>query len=146
LRLVLNRVRQERPFRIDALAVLPEHLHAVWTLPPNDYDYAGRWRLIKSRFTHALAKADVRLSRNAKGEYDVWQRRFWEHTIRDEVDLRRHVDYVHFNPVRHGWVQQVKEWPYSTFHRFVLQGIYPIDWAGDAEGDGVYGECVPGFR
>lgn len=141
LRQVVNRARQERPFRIEAWVVLPEHLHAVWTLPLGDDDYAARWRLIKSRFTHALTKAGLALSRNGKGEYDLWQRRYWEHTIRDEGDLRRHVDYVHFNPVKHGWVKQVKDWPYSTFHRFVRQGIYPMDWAGvEVEGDGAYGE------
>lgn len=141
LRQAVNGVWQERPFRIKAWVVLPEHLHAVWTLPPGDDDYAGRWRLIKSRFTRALVRAGLGLSRNGKGEYDLWQRRYWEHTIRDAGDLRRHVDYLHFNPVKHGWVTRVKEWPYSTFHRFVRQGLYPLEWAGgDVEGEGDYGE------
>jgi putative transposase len=121
--------------------VLPEHLHAVWTLPPDDSDYAGRWRLIKSRFMHKLMKAGLGLSRNGKGEYNLWQRRYWEHRIRDEEDFKRHVEYIHFNPVKHGWVKQVQDWPYSTFHRFVRNGIYPLDWAGYLlEFDGDYGE------
>jgi putative transposase len=141
LRSVVKWVRQERPFCIDAFVVLPEHLHAVWTLPPDDSDYAGRWRLIKSRFTHALVKAGFGLSRNGKGEYDLWQRRYWEHTIRDEADFRRHIEYIHFNPVKHGWVTQVRDWPYSTFHRFVSQGVYALDWAGSGlDADGDYGE------
>jgi putative transposase len=121
---------------------LPDHLHAVWTLPPGDDDYAGRWRSVKSRFTRSLIKVGVALTRNAKGEYDLWQRRYWEHTIRDEADMTRHVDYIHFNPVKHGWANCVQEWPHSTFHRFVQRGLRPQDWAG---GDGVtdvgmYGE------
>ncbi len=141
LRSVVRRVRQDRPFHIDAFVVMPEHLHAVWTLPSGDSDYAGRWRLIKSRFTHALVKAGIGLSKNSKGEYDLWQRRFWEHTIRGPEDFRRHLEYIHFNPVKHGWAKRVRDWPYSTFHRFVRQGVYPLDWAGvglDTEGE--YGE------
>jgi len=141
LRSAVRTVRRERPFRIDAFVVLPDHLHAVWSLPSDDCDYAGRWRLIKSRFTHALLKAGLRLSRNGKGEHDLWQRRFWEHTIRDAEDFRRHVEYIHFNPVKHGWVPRVRDWPYSTFHRLVRQGICPLDWAGGGlENDGDYGE------
>jgi putative transposase len=140
LRWAVNTVRKEQPFRIEAFVVLPEHLHAVLTLPPDDSDYSGRWRLIKSRFSHTLAKAGVGLARNAKGEYDLWQRRYWEHTIRDEGDLQRHVDYIHFNPVKHGWVKHVKDWPHSTFHGFVRQGLCPLDWGGAVERDGEYGE------
>jgi putative transposase len=142
LRAAMARTLRERPFAIDAMVVLPDHLHAVWTLPPSDADYAGRWRLMKSCFTRALAKMGVELSRNAKGEYDLWQRRYWEHTIRDDADLARHVDYIHFNPVKHGLVKRVVDWPYSSFHRFVRQGMCTPDWAGadkksDNEG---YGE------
>ena len=141
LRVVIRDVMRERPYRIDAMVVMPDHLHAVWTLPPGDTDYAGRWRLIKSRFTLALVRAGVKLSRNKKGEYDLWQRRYWEHTMRDERDFERHVDYIHYNPVKHGWVTQVRDWPYSTFHRYVRQGIYPIDCAGVVnEQDGDFGE------
>ena len=124
---VIRSVKRERPFHIEAMVVLPEHLHAVWRLPPEDHDYAGRWRLIKARFTRALAKAGVVMSRNEKGEYDLWQRRYWEHTIRDEADLR-HGLYA-FQP-RQAWVKCVHQWPHSTFHRYVRSGIYPRDWAG----------------
>ncbi|MHB1351419.1 MAG: REP-associated tyrosine transposase [Desulfobulbaceae bacterium] len=142
LRSVVMAAHAEHPFTMDAMVVLPEHLHAVWTLPSGDADYAGRWRLIKSRFTRALVKAGVQLSPNARGEYNLWQRRYWEHTIRDETDLARHVEYIHFNPVKHGLVRQVRDWPHSTFHRYVRQGLCPADWAGaDVENeDAQYGE------
>ena len=135
LRKAFRGVLKERPFRIDAMVVLPDHLHVVWTLPPGDADYAGRWRMIKSRFTHAVAKAGIDLSHNAKGEFNLWQRRYWEHTVRDEKDFERHIDYIHYNPVKHGWVNQVHEWPHSTFHRYVRMGIYPKDWAGVKNAD-----------
>jgi putative transposase len=109
---------------------LPEHIHAIWTLPLDDDNYAGRWRLIKSRFSHQVAKAD-NLTHNAKGEYQIWQRRFWEHTIRDDNDFSRHFDYIHYNPVKHGYATQVRNWQYSTFHRYVEQGIYSADWGND---------------
>jgi putative transposase len=137
LRMAFRTTRREQPFVIEAMVVLPDHIHAVWTLPPRDDDYAGRWKSIKSRFTHALVKAGVGLMRNAKGEYNLWQRRYWEHTIQDDTDLSRHVDYIHYNPVKHGWVKRVHEWPYSTFHRFVKRGLCPLDWAGgDVEKEG----------
>ena len=141
LRSALRQVKRELPFHIDAMVVMPEHLHAVWTLPPGDDDYAGRWRLIKSRFTRALIRTGVGLRRNEKGVYDLWQRRYWEHTVRDETDLERHVDYIHYNPVKHGHVKRVCDWPYSTFHRYVKAGVYPLDWAGVAdEQEGAFGE------
>jgi putative transposase len=130
LRAAFRTVKQAHPFRIDALVILPEHLHAIWTLPPEDDDYSGRWRAIKAMFARSLAANGHRMERNSKGEYDLWQRRFWEHTIRDDEDLRRHVEYVHFNPVKHGYVTRIREWPYSTFHHYVRLGVYPIDWAG----------------
>ncbi len=104
-------------------------MHAVWTLPPGDADYSSRWRLLKSRFTHQLAK-HVQIARNKKGEYALWQRRFWEHTLRNAADFSRHIDYVHYNPVKHGYVNKVADWPYSSFHRFVAKNIYPLDWGG----------------
>jgi putative transposase len=141
LRMAFRETRRKEPFVTDAMVVLPDHLHAVWTLPPEDDDYAGRWRSIKSRFTHTLVNSGVRLTRNPKGEYDLWQRRYWEHTIRDEADLVRHLDYVHFNPVKHGLVERVADWPYSSFHRFVRQGLCAPDWAGGVTSDnGSYGE------
>lgn len=135
LRTAFRAVKRSQPFRIDAMVILPEHLHAVWTLPPEDNDYSGRWRAIKAQFTRTLAPSGHRMARNPKGEYDLWQRRFWEHTIRDDEDLRRHVEYIHFNPVKHGHVARVGDWPYSTFHRYVRLGVCLPDWAGEAEDD-----------
>jgi putative transposase len=136
-------VRSERPFSIDAIVVLPDHLHAIWTLPEGDADYSGRWRAIKACFTRQLRVAGVELARDERGEYRLWQRRFWEHTIRDERDFRAHMDYVHINPVKHGFVERVRDWPWSTFHRYVKAGMLPEDWAGDgedAEGSESFGE------
>jgi putative transposase len=125
LRAAMWRTLRQRPFVIDAMVVLPDHIHTVWTLPSCDVDYAGRWRLLKSCFTQALTKAGAGLLRNARGECDLWQRRYWEHTIRGVADLARHVDYIHFNPVKHRLVERVGDWPYSTFHRYVRGGLYP---------------------
>jgi len=142
LREALRRTLQQRPFVIDAMVVLPDHIHTVWTLPSDDADYPGRWRLLKSCFTQSLTRAGIELSCNPRGEYDLWQQRYWEHTIRDERDLARHVDYVHINPVKHDLVERVVDWPYSTFHWFVRQGLYSLDWAGSnaVSDDGCYGE------
>jgi len=135
LRETVRRVRTRYPFRINAWVVLPNHLHCVWTLPPDDADFSTRWRLIKSGFSRALPRTE-RLSdvRKAAGERGIWQRHYWEHLIRDEADYQRHVDYVHVNPVKHVLVKRVSDWPYSTFHHYVRQGIYPADWCGDASG------------
>jgi len=129
-----HRVVQERhPFVIEAMVVLPDHLHAIWTLPVGDADYALRWRLIKTTFSRSVPAGERRsISRKEKGERGIWQRRFWEHTIRDELDYQRHVDYIHFNPVKHGWVTAVRDWPYSSFHRYAKLGMLPDDWAGVA--------------
>lgn len=122
--------RRDLPFRIDAMVVLPDHLHTVWTLPQGDSDFPTRWRLIKSRFSLALPRGErIRPSRAVKSERGIWQRRYWEHLIRDDTDFRIHVDYCHFNPVKHQLVAQVGDWPYSTFHRYVQAGIYPPEWA-----------------
>ncbi|WAJ69158.1 REP-associated tyrosine transposase [Catenovulum adriaticum] len=124
-------VKQRKPFRIDAWVVLPNHLHAVWTLPKNDTDYSGRWREIKKRFRHNLAKAQVLPGANAQLiNRPIWQKRFWEHTIRNQADFNHHIDYVHINPLKHGLVKQVKDWPYSSFHRAVLLGDYLVNWCG----------------
>ena len=112
----LRYTRQRAPFDIIALCVLPEHLHLIMQLPPDNSDFSHRVRLLKSHFSRALADR-FGLKKNERGEYAVWQRRFWEHTVRDAADLQRCVDYVHFNPVKHGLVQAVKDWPYSSFHR-----------------------------
>ena len=143
LRESVRKVLRDKPFQIDAWVVLPEHLHAVLTLPPGDDDYSGRWKLIKGRFSHALAKAGIPIEKNLRGEYNLWQGRFWEHTIRDENDFARYVDYIHYNPVKHGLVNRVEDWPYSTFHRYVKAGMYPADWAhGPTGGNGDYGEST----
>lgn len=134
LRNTVRRVRDRHPFHIDAWAVLPEHLHCVMTLPPGDSDFSLRWRLIKSGFSRALPKIEQRSEvRKAAGERGIWQRHFWEHLIRDDADYRRHMDYVHVNPLKHGHVRRVQDWPYSTFHQYVAAGIYPADWCGNVD-------------
>jgi putative transposase len=135
-------IRLRRPFRIDAIVLLPDHLHTIWTLPPNDHDYATRWQLIKRRFTKTYLSAGReegcrRHSQVSKGEHSVWQRRYFEHTCRDEADLKRCADYVHVNPLKHGLVTRVRDWPWSSFHRYVRLGEYEPDWgsAGVWHGD-----------
>jgi putative transposase len=142
LRAAFRETRCGHPFVTDAIVVLPDHLHAIWTLPDGDADFASRWRLIKAWFSrHVVASEEVSRSRTIRGERGIWQRRFWEHTIRDERDYERHVDYIHFNPVKHGHVARVSDWPYSSFHRFVGRGIYPVHWAGDvSDTTSSYGE------
>ena len=131
---------QERSFSIDAVVVLPDHLHIVVTLPADDADYPGRWKRCKGLFSRLVAKRSGGLI-NRRGEYALWQRRYWEHTIRDELDFERHVNYIHYNPVKHGLVPRVADWPFSSFHRYVARGILPGDWAGDAgELSGRFGE------
>jgi putative transposase len=125
--------RRERPFTVEAIVILPDHLHAILTLPPGDSDFSGRWRRIKAYFTHRLVAAGVRIKRHRNGEYALWQRRFWEHTIRNEIDFERHVNYVHFNPVKHKLASRVRDWPYSSFHVHVRRGLKAADWAGDVE-------------
>jgi len=131
LRAAFLQARSARPFQVDAIVVLPEHLHCIWTLPPDNADFSTRWRRIKGIFSKSI-EPDERLSarRKLKQERGVWQRRFWEHVIRDERDLETHADYIHYNPVKHGHVQRVADWPHSSFHRFVKAGIYAPDWAG----------------
>ena len=114
--------------------VLPDHLHMIWTLPVGDDDFATRWRLIKSAFARALPTGErISASQAAKSERGVWQRRYWEHTLRDDDDFARHLDYIHFNPVKHGHVVRVQAWPYSSFHRWVRLGVYTEDRAGSAD-------------
>jgi REP-associated tyrosine transposase len=114
LRQAFRDVQLARPFQTDAIVILPDHLHTIWRLPEDDADYAGRWRAIKSRFTRAVVRQGIAVTRNAKGEYDLWQRRYWEHILRDELDAQRHVDYIHYNPVKHGLVTRVADWPYLS--------------------------------
>jgi putative transposase len=134
--------QRRNPFETIAICVLPDHLHAIWALPPNDSDFSLRWSLIKSGFSRGLAVDMPRTqSKIARRERGIWQRRYWEHAIRDDGDLERHVDYIHFNPVKHGYVPKVVDWPHSTFHRYVAKGFLPADWGGDV-GDikGEFGE------
>src|SRR3954451_1799626 len=142
LRTAFRETRRNHPFTIEAMVVLPDHLHAIWTLPTDDANFATRWRLIKSAFSRSLdIKEKISTSRAAKGERGIWQRRYWEHTIRDETDFERHVDYIHINPVKHGLVKRVRDWPHSSFHRYVRLGVLPQDWGGDLrELDGKFGE------
>jgi len=132
LRRAVRSVRAERPFTIDAIVILPDHLHCIWTLPRNDADYSMRWREIKSRFSRQVPSGECRTTgRINKKERGIWQRRFWEHTLRDLADVERHVDYIHYNPVKHGHVRHVSDWPFSSFHRLVEEKEYPLNWAGD---------------
>jgi putative transposase len=134
LRKTVKRVKELHPFHIDAWVVLPEHMHAVWTLPPDDSNYSQRWRLIRSLFSRSLPLQESRsLVRVQRGERGIWQRRFWEHQIRNDNDFARHVDYVHINPVKHGLVAQAADWPYSSIHRYIRQGMYAPDWAASPD-------------
>jgi putative transposase len=131
LRAAFREARQERPFTIDAIVILPDHLHVIFTLSAKDADFSGRWRRIKGHFSSQMIAAGVMVARHANGDLALWQRRFWERTIRDEGDFARHVDHIHFNPVKHKLVSRVQDWPYSSFHQYVRQGILPLDWGGD---------------
>ena len=124
-----------RPFAMPACVVLPDHLHCLWVLPEGDADIATRWRHIKTSFSRAVPTGERRtLRRTAKAEHGVWQRRYREHLIRDETDLQAHVDYIHINPVKHGHAARSADWPHSSFHRYVRDGILPVDWACEPEG------------
>jgi putative transposase len=131
LREAFRVTRRAHPFTVDAIVILPDHLHAIMALPQNDADFSTRWALIKRRFTESVSKAGSVVARYRNGEHALWQRRFWEHTIRDDRDFERHADYVHYNPVKHGLVSRVSGWPYSSFHRYVRNGLLPEDWGGD---------------
>lgn len=123
-------------FTIDAFVLLPEHLHCIWTLPENDNDFSNRWRLVKLYFSRRCKKEfnlPVSASRQQKKEQGIWQRRFWEHQIRNDRDFSEHVDYIHYNPVKHGLVSAVKDWKYSTFHRYVAKRVCPVNWGGIKE-------------
>lgn len=138
LRQAIKNCQQSLPFHIDALVMLPNHIHAIWTLPPNDSDYSKRWGIVKKYFTSqwlALGGEETAISAS-KLRYrrrGIWQRRFWEHTLRDEQDYSDHFDYLHYNPVKHGLVDRVSKWPYSSFHYWVKQGFYPKNWGSSNE-------------
>ncbi|NOX08987.1 MAG: transposase [Gammaproteobacteria bacterium] len=145
-RSVVRDVKQRYPFAIDACVILPDHIHFIWTMPDGDVNYSRRIGLIKAACSRAfiacgLDMPAVNFSRKSRNEHAVWQRRFWEHRIRDERDYRHCMDYLHYNPVKHGLVCSVNEWPYSSFHRWVKAGVYSMDWGAnvDIESEG-FGE------
>lgn len=142
LRRIYKSVQERQPFETIAICVLPDHLHAIWSLPPDDADFPLRWSLIKSGFTRGLpGEAPRTASKVARRERGLWQRRYWEHAIRDDADLAQHVDYIHFNPVKHGLVSRACDWPHSSFHRYVAQGLLVADLGGDVrELGGAFGE------
>jgi putative transposase len=131
LRRIYREVQSRRPFETIAICVLPDHIHAIWALPEHDADFSIRWSLIKSGFSRGVEAMPRSKSKLLKREKGIWQRRYWEHAIRDDADLERHVDYIHFNPVKHGHVSRVVDWPHSSFHRFVERGLLVADWGGD---------------
>lgn len=123
LKLSILRVKTERPFAVDAWVVMPDHIHAIWSLPDGDADYSTRWKAIKTRFT--LANRDIKKP--------IWQKRFWEQTIRSQSDFNAHMNYIHINPVKHGYVTRVKDWPFSSFHYWVRNNVYSEEWGGGEE-------------
>jgi putative transposase len=134
LREAITLVRKDYPFVINGWVLLPDHLHTIWTLPEGDADYSTRWRLIKTRVTKSCGNLYARpqfstARRTKKRCGTLWQHRYWEHFLRDETDFTHHMDYLHMNPIKHGLVKQARDWPFSSFHRLVKLGLYPIDWA-----------------
>jgi putative transposase len=141
LRNAFRKTRDRRPSAVDAIVILPDHLHTILTLPPGDSDFSGRWKAIKAAFTRTLLAKGAIIPRDRRGEYSLWQKRFWEHTIRDDKDFERCANYVHFNPVKHRLVLTPGEWPFSSLHRYIRAGILPPDWGGDDRADDIgFGE------
>jgi len=141
LRQVVARTRVLMPFYIDAWVVLPDHMHCLWTLPENDGNFPKRWQAIKTAFSRSIPPGEaLSTSRRGRGERGIWQRRYWEHTIRDERDFTSHMDYIHFNPVKHGVATSAAEWEFSSFRRCVKQGLYPAAWTSADDTAGEWGE------
>ncbi|WP_095588653.1 REP-associated tyrosine transposase [Actibacterium ureilyticum] len=159
LRAAYRATVSERPIRCDAFVVLPDHLHAIWTLPPGDEDFSTRWGALKARFTRAV-KSHGRVglhptgpsalvgcnptlprsrSKIEKGDGGIWQRRFWEHMIRDEADYTAHLAYCWRNPVKHGLAKRASAWPYSSIHRDIRLGLVGSEWRTE-DLDGRFGE------
>ena len=135
LRAAFRATHAVRPFEVIAIVILPDHLHCLWRLPPGDSDNANRWAQIKSGFSRRLPPGERRSAqRVCRRERGIWQRRYWEHLIRNDNDLQRHADYIHFNPVKHGHVSRVVDWPYSSFRRWVADGVYGLEWGSAADG------------
>ena len=140
LRSAFSIAKQKYPFFIDGIVIMPDHIHTMWTLPEGDYNYSRRWQCIKSVFIQLL-KNEIKISApNKKGEYNIWQKRFWEHTIQHELDYQNHIQYIHYNPVKHGYVQHVKDWPYSSFHQFVRNKKLSLEWGSNINIIGKFGE------
>ena len=130
LRKAFKHVQNNHPFIMDAVVIMPDHLHCIWQLPEGDFNFSTRWRLIKAHFSGSIKKGEiVNNSRQRKGERGIWQRRYWEHLIRDDIDYVNHVEYIHYNPVKHGYVDYVLDWKYSSFHHWVDKKLYPSNWA-----------------
>ena len=144
LRHVINQVKKQHPFKLDAMVVLPDHLHAIMTLPENDNNYPTRWRLIKAGFSRQIPGHErISEARKRKGERGIWQRRYWEHLIRSDSDYEKHVDYIHYNPVKHKYVSQAAQWPYSTIHDFIGKGLLDPSWGcGELSDEIDYGERI----
>lgn len=145
LRDAIRQIQATHPFDIDAWVLLPDHLHCLWTLPEGDAGFALRWSKIKRLVSQQCgihANGASSASRTMRRESSLWQRRFWEHQIRDDCDFERHADYIHWNPVKHGLAERAADWPYSTFHRFVRNGAYAADWglADQHSAEGIGGE------
>lgn len=142
LRETVRATRARHPLHIDAWVVLPDHMHCLWTLTPGDANFALRWKVIKFAFAKRLPITETRtVNQQRRRERDIWQRRYWEHLIRDERDYQRHFDYIHVNPLKHGYVERLEDWPYSSFHRAMAMGIYPLGWCVEPEGaERGYGE------
>ncbi len=134
LRAAFKTVMQKRPFVIDAAVVLPDHLHFIWTLPEYDSDYSTRWRLIKSAFSKQYPDKFIvqNANRKKKKQQELWQHRGWEHCLRDKRDFQQHIDYIHYNPVKHGLVKRASDWQYSSIHRYIKSGMLDKNWGEGA--------------
>ena len=141
LKNAFNYTMKKHPFKIDAIVILPEHLHTIWTLPKGDNNYSKRWILIKSYFSRHIPKTEsLSRSRKLKRERGVWQRRYWEHQIKNEKDLEQHVNYIHYNPVKHGYVTTAIDWPHTSIHKYIRKAIVPKNWGYDEKSSLFFGE------
>ena len=136
LRTAFKTVMKRRPFIIDAAVILPDHLHFIWTLPKNDSDYSTRWQLIKTAFTKQFPNKFIvqNTNRKKKKQQDIWQQRGWEHYLRDEQDFQNHINYIHYNPVKHNYVIRPSDWQYSSIHRYIRQNILDKHWGVNGMG------------
>ncbi|MGH9846254.1 MAG: REP-associated tyrosine transposase [Blastocatellia bacterium] len=134
LRRAFRSVKERKPYTMNAVVILPDHLHCIWTLPPDDADYSTRWNQLKGNFSRQIDQGErISQSRSKRRERGLRQRRFWAHVITDQDDLNNHIDYIHWNPVKHGWAKSAVDWPYSSFHKFVEMGVYPAGWGHSGE-------------